>query len=113
VRHVPRIEGSSSTDRRTTDHAIQAQLQQVIGATAYDHDGDKLGNIRPIYYDEDTAQPKWITVHTGLFRRLEWASHQREKSPVGSREVPVAGRGAGIRGPKTADDKTADERTVR
>jgi hypothetical protein len=52
--HVPRIEGPI-VNRQIMPN--QAQLRQVIGATAYDRDGDKLGNIRPIYYDNDTASP--------------------------------------------------------
>jgi uncharacterized protein (TIGR02271 family) len=45
----------------------QEQLRDITGATAYDSDGDKLGNIGQVYYDDDTDQPKWITVNTGLF----------------------------------------------
>jgi uncharacterized protein (TIGR02271 family) len=41
--------------------------EQLLGATAYDSDGDKLGKIGQIYYDDNTDQPKWITVNTGLF----------------------------------------------
>jgi uncharacterized protein (TIGR02271 family) len=45
----------------------QDQLRDVIGATAYDRDGDKLGKIGQVYYDDDTSEPKWFTVNTGLF----------------------------------------------
>jgi uncharacterized protein (TIGR02271 family) len=45
----------------------QDQLREISGATAYDRDGDKLGNIGQVYYDDDSDQPKWITVNTGLF----------------------------------------------
>ena len=45
----------------------QEQLRQLTGATAYDRDGDKLGRIGQVYYDDNTDQPKWITVNTGLF----------------------------------------------
>jgi uncharacterized protein (TIGR02271 family) len=45
----------------------QDQLRDISGATAYDRDGDKLGKIGQVYYDDDTDQPKWITVNTGLF----------------------------------------------
>jgi hypothetical protein len=43
------------------------QLRGIVGATAFDRDGDKLGRIGQVYRDDDTDQPKWITVHTGLF----------------------------------------------
>jgi uncharacterized protein (TIGR02271 family) len=45
----------------------QDQLQSLTGATAYDRDGDKIGKIGAVYYDDRTDQPTWITVHTGLF----------------------------------------------
>jgi uncharacterized protein (TIGR02271 family) len=45
----------------------QDQLRDISGATAYDRDGDKLGKIGQVYFDDDTDQPKWITVNTGLF----------------------------------------------
>jgi uncharacterized protein (TIGR02271 family) len=45
----------------------QDQLREVIGTVAYDRDGDKLGKIGQVYYDDDTSQPKWFTVNTGLF----------------------------------------------
>jgi uncharacterized protein (TIGR02271 family) len=45
----------------------QDQLREVIGTVAYDRDGDKLGKIGQVYYDDDTSEPKWFTVNTGLF----------------------------------------------
>ena len=48
-------------------HAARASEAASTGATAYDRDGDKIGKIGEVYYDDDTDQPKWITVNTGLF----------------------------------------------
>ena len=45
----------------------QDQLPDVIGATAYDPSGNKIGKIGQVYYDDETGQPKWVTVNTGLF----------------------------------------------
>jgi uncharacterized protein (TIGR02271 family) len=45
----------------------QEQRRDLRGATAYDSDGDKLGGIGQVYLDDNTDQPKWITVNTGLF----------------------------------------------
>ena len=42
----------------------QDQLRNVVGATAYDPSGDKIGEIGQVYYDDDTDQPKWVTVAT-------------------------------------------------
>ena len=35
-----------------------------IGRTAVDRNGDKVGTIVDIYYDDATDQPEWITVKT-------------------------------------------------
>ena len=45
----------------------QDQLQNLTGTTAYDRDGDKIGKVGAVYYDDRTNEPTWITVHTGLF----------------------------------------------
>jgi uncharacterized protein (TIGR02271 family) len=45
----------------------QDQLRGLVGTTAYDRSGDKLGKVGAVYYDDNTDQPKWVTVHTGLF----------------------------------------------
>lgn len=60
----------------------QDQLSNVVGATAYDRDGDKIGKVGAVYYDDATDQPTWLTINTGFF---------------GTREtfVPVEGAGAG------------------
>jgi len=45
----------------------QDQLRDVIGAVAYDRNGDKIGKIGQLYYDDATDQPTWVTVNTGFF----------------------------------------------
>ena len=45
----------------------QDQLRNLVGTTAYDRSGDKIGKVGAVYYDDNTDQPKWVTVHTGLF----------------------------------------------
>jgi uncharacterized protein (TIGR02271 family) len=49
----------------------QEQLDTVVGSTAYDKDGDKVGKISAVYYDDATNQPSWLTVQTGLFGTKE------------------------------------------
>jgi uncharacterized protein (TIGR02271 family) len=41
--------------------------ESLIGQTAHDNDGDKIGKIGQVYIDQDNGQPKWVTVQTGLF----------------------------------------------
>jgi uncharacterized protein (TIGR02271 family) len=42
-------------------------VQNWQGRTMVDPAGDKLGTIDAIYLDDDTGQPEWATVTTGLF----------------------------------------------
>src|SRR5918998_4399159 len=37
------------------------------GATMVDRDGDKVGTIESVYVDDQTGQPEWALVNTGLF----------------------------------------------
>jgi sporulation protein YlmC with PRC-barrel domain len=45
----------------------QNQVQSLTGATVYDRSGEKIGRIDAVYYDDQTNEPSWIAVHTGLF----------------------------------------------
>ena len=45
----------------------QDQLRDVVGATAYDRGGDKIGKVGQLYFDDTTDQPTWVTVNTGFF----------------------------------------------
>jgi PRC-barrel domain len=38
-----------------------------IDHDVYDSDGDKIGSIDAIYYDDITGRPEWLAVRTGLF----------------------------------------------
>lgn len=46
---------------------IPHQWDKLIGLTATDADGDKVGQVGQVYLDEGTGQPQWVTVSTGLF----------------------------------------------
>ena len=38
-----------------------------IGRHAYDVNGDKIGSIDHIFYDDRSQRPEWLAVKTGLF----------------------------------------------
>jgi len=38
-----------------------------IGRNAFDVEGNKIGEITDIYYDDETGRPEWVAVKTGLF----------------------------------------------
>ncbi len=47
------------------------QINDVIGSTAYGSDGGKIGKVGQIYLDDQSGQPEWATVNTGLFGTSE------------------------------------------
>jgi len=49
----------------------QDQARDIIGADLTSSDGDKLGKIGQVYLDDQTGQPEWVTVNTGLFGTKE------------------------------------------
>ena len=85
--------------------ATQEQLRQVIGTEAYDRDGDKLGRIGQVYHDDDTNEPKWITVNTGLFGMHESFVPLRD-AQISSDRVVVAYDKATVKdAPRIGDDR--------
>jgi len=47
------------------------QWDSLIGATAVDADDDKIGKVGQIYLNDETGEPEWVTVSTGLFGTRE------------------------------------------
>ncbi len=47
------------------------QIREVIGSTAYSDSGDKIGKIGQVFLDDQTGQPEFVTVNTGLFGTSE------------------------------------------
>ena len=43
------------------------EIDRIEGATAYDSSGEKVGKVDQLYLDDQTGQPSWATVTTGLF----------------------------------------------
>jgi uncharacterized protein (TIGR02271 family) len=43
------------------------ELQNMEGQTAVDVNGAKLGTIGQVYVDDQTGQPLWVTISTGMF----------------------------------------------
>jgi len=43
------------------------EIRNVIGQTAYDSNGDKVGKVGHVFLDDETGQPEFATINTGLF----------------------------------------------
>ena len=46
-------------------------LDRVIGKDVYDEAGQKIGSASEVYLDDETGQPEWVTVRTGMFGTKE------------------------------------------
>ena len=42
-------------------------ISRVIGQDVYDESGEKIESAAEVYLDDETGQPEWVTVRTGLF----------------------------------------------
>jgi uncharacterized protein (TIGR02271 family) len=47
------------------------QTREVVGSTAYDNEGQKVGKVGQLFLDDETGQPEFITVNTGMFGTSE------------------------------------------
>jgi uncharacterized protein (TIGR02271 family) len=47
------------------------QWANLIGSTAIDSEGNKIGKVGQVFLNDDTGEPAWVTVSTGLFGTRE------------------------------------------
>ncbi|GAA3764313.1 sporulation protein YlmC with PRC-barrel domain [Spinactinospora alkalitolerans] len=47
--------------------ASRLGAQRLIGRRLLDRDGNRIGRIGQVYFDDRTDTPKWVAVRTGLF----------------------------------------------
>jgi uncharacterized protein (TIGR02271 family) len=47
------------------------KVRDIVGATVYGSDGEKIGKVGQVYLDDATGQPEWVSVNTGLFGTSE------------------------------------------
>jgi len=46
---------------------MNAPVSEFTGKTAIDPQGDKVGTVYDIYLDQETNQPEWLALSTGMF----------------------------------------------
>lgn len=61
------------------------ELQSVTGRSAFSPEGEKIGRIGHVFVDELTAEPEFVSVHTGLFGLQENFVPLREATVTGER----------------------------
>lgn len=47
------------------------EMEQLQAATAWDVDGEKLGNVSQVHLDGVSGKPAWVTVGLGLLNSRE------------------------------------------
>ncbi len=68
---------------------LEHQVEALIGTTAFDTNGDKIGKVGQVYLDDATGRPEWLTINTGLFGLKEtFVPTQRAEVRDGGVVVP-------------------------
>ncbi|WP_199512609.1 PRC and DUF2382 domain-containing protein [Nucisporomicrobium flavum] len=66
-------------------------VRHVYGTDVYSADGDKIGSAGQVYLDNDTGEPAWVAVRTGLFGKKESFVPLQDATLDGDRlEIPFA-----------------------
>jgi uncharacterized protein (TIGR02271 family) len=50
---------------------VQDQIDNVFDKDVYGSDGDRIGGVKQVYTNDQSGQPEWLTVSTGLFGTKE------------------------------------------
>jgi uncharacterized protein (TIGR02271 family) len=62
----------TSVHGQERNHMIGSDtISRVIGQDVYDESGEKIGSAAEVYLDDETGEPEWVTVRTGLFGTKE------------------------------------------
>lgn len=48
------------------EHA--GSYDQWVGRDAYDRTGDKIGEVKDVFYDDVTGRPEWVAVRAGMLK---------------------------------------------
>lgn len=79
-------------DRRGTSSGqpYADDIERWLGGDIHDPEGDKIGEVADVYYDEETKQPEWLSVGVGWFGKIRLIPATRvEKTGQGLR-VPYS-----------------------
>jgi sporulation protein YlmC with PRC-barrel domain len=83
----------------TEEEIMPELLDDLIGCSVYDHDGDKIGKVKQIYIQDNTGAPTWVAVSTGFFSEdtlvpLAGARHRPESHTLQVQVVKEAVKSA-------------------
>jgi uncharacterized protein (TIGR02271 family) len=85
------------------------QWDNLIGLTAVDVNGEKIGNVGQVYFDEVDGGPEWVTVKTGLFGMRESFAPLHRSAVRGDQLVLAVSKQLVNDAPNVEDDGHVDE----
>lgn len=62
-------------------------VNAILSSTAYDADGDKIGKVEQVFLDDNSGEPTFLTVNTGLFGAKETFVPAKDVRQDGDRVV--------------------------
>jgi uncharacterized protein (TIGR02271 family) len=80
------------------------EVDRLIGCTAIDSDGNKVGKVGQVYLDDQTGQPSWVTVTTGLFGNRQSFAPLYGATPQGNNLALTVTKDMIKDAPNVADD---------
>jgi uncharacterized protein (TIGR02271 family) len=97
------------------DNMNSGIADELIGRTVVDPQGGKIGKVGQVYLDDETGQPEWVTVSTGLFGKKESFVPLRGADYGGENVVALVGKDIVKDAPNVDNDghlEPAEEETL-
>lgn len=66
------VEDAAPSEEEVAAREAEAALLLIFQSTIFDKDGAKIGRVGQVYLDDQTQEPNWVTVKTGLFGTKEY-----------------------------------------
>lgn len=85
--------------------AQQEQLTRLFTATVVGSDGERIGKVGQVYLDDQTQEPNWVTVKTGLFGTKEFFIPLDEARLEGKQILVPYGKAHVLAAPATEIDQ--------
>jgi uncharacterized protein (TIGR02271 family) len=82
---------------------------QIMGLTATDEHGDKIGKVEQVYLNDQTNAPEWVTISTGLFGKKESFAPLRNANFTDDKITLAVSKDAVKDAPQITDDGHLDE----
>ncbi|UQN15645.1 PRC-barrel domain-containing protein [Gulosibacter sp. ACHW.36C] len=66
------VENAAPSEEELAAREAEAALLLIFQSTVFDKNGAKIGRVGQVYLDDQTQEPNWVTVKTGMFGTKEF-----------------------------------------